>query len=78
MKSRRADVQYAPSERCAGKYQSNFSLTRIFVTTLLVGGAVGVIAVVSDYSGKVDIKLGPEGIEFRVHGHQFLPPLDSD
>ena len=58
--------------------QPNSSLTQIFVTTLLVGGAIGIIAIVSDYSGKVDIKLGPEGIQFRVYGHKSLPPPDSD
>ena len=56
----------------------NFSLTRIFVATLLVGGAVGIIAVVSDYSGKIDIKLGPGGLEFRVHGQKALPPPSSE
>jgi hypothetical protein len=45
-----------------------FPLTYVFVAALLVSGAVGIAAVVSNYSGNVDIKLGTEGIQFRVDG----------
>lgn len=67
---------YTSPERRTGKYQSNFSLTRIFVTTLLVSGTVVVIAVASDYSGSVGMKLGPGGLEFRMYGHKALPLPD--
>jgi hypothetical protein len=48
--------------------KQEFPLTSVFVVALLVSGAVGIAAVVSNYSGNVDIKLGTEGIQFRVGG----------
>jgi hypothetical protein len=45
-----------------------FSLTNVFMTTLFVSGAIGVAAIAFNYSGKVDIRLGSDGIVFRIDG----------
>jgi hypothetical protein len=48
--------------------KQKFSVTHVFVSALFVCGCIGVSAMAFNYSGKVDIRLGPEGIVFRIDG----------
>lgn len=45
-----------------------FSLTHVFLAALVVCGCIGVAAMGFNYSGKIDIRLGSDGITFRIDG----------
>jgi hypothetical protein len=47
-----------------------FSLTHVFLAALLVCGCIGVTAMAFNYSGRVDIRLGSEGITFKIDGRE--------
>jgi hypothetical protein len=52
----------------------NFSVTHVLVSALIVCGCIGVSAMAFRYSGKIDIRLGPEGIVFRIDGAETAKP----
>lgn len=45
-----------------------FALTHVLLVALLVCGSIGIAAMVFNYSGRVDIRIGAEGIVFRIDG----------
>jgi hypothetical protein len=43
-------------------------LVRTTLITLLVSGVIPMLAILSDYSGEVTIKLGTDGIQLQITG----------
>lgn len=54
---------------------SNISVNKAFLATLLVSGGVVVLAVISSYRGVVEVKLTPTSFEFRVDGREVPKSL---
>ena len=46
----------------------SFSLTHVFVVALAAVALIGVAAAASNYQGRVDFNLGPDGIRFGING----------
>lgn len=54
------------------KNSRNF-VNQAFVTAFLVIGAVAISGVVFNYSGKLQIKFGADGIQLQLSGQDSIP-----
>ena len=53
---------------------SKFPLTYTFLTAIFVGGAIAGYAIASNYSGKLGIKLGTDGVLVEIDGGNVSTP----
>jgi hypothetical protein len=54
---------------------SKFPLTYTFLAAIFVGGAIAGYAIASNYSGKLGIKLSPDGVFLEIDGGKVTPRL---
>jgi hypothetical protein len=51
-----------------------FPLTYTFLAAIFVGGAIAGYAIASNYSGKLGIKLGTDGVSVEIDGGNVSTP----
>jgi hypothetical protein len=55
-------------------FNMRFPLNHILLTAILVGGAIAGYAIDSNYSGKLGIKLGTDGVSVEIDGGNISIP----
>ncbi|HEY9663964.1 MAG TPA: hypothetical protein V6C65_36400 [Allocoleopsis sp.] len=72
-KKHRGSCNKDTSNRAKTPPDKGFSYSQTFVSVFLVIGAIVVSAIVFDYSGDLQLKIGADGIQIQVDGRSSLP-----